>query len=98
MRDMICPAPLNSPSCRLFRVEGQRPGLIKLARHGRQLAAALFEKNLFNLIVPVNGVQDTDRPLGLDQPIAQGANHALIGRQRPLRRAIDQDRGFAHRT
>ena len=83
----------------LFWIEGEGAREVIVAGDGGQLAAALLEKGAFDLVVPLDGVENADRALGFDKAIAQAANQALVGTQGPVARAVAAiDAGFTHRV
>src|SRR5262249_48292323 len=82
----------------LLRLKRKRRLEIIVTGDRGQVAAARFEKGALDIIVPIDGVQDADRPLRLDETVTQGANHALISSERPLNGAVRTGSNFTHRT
>ncbi len=62
----------------LLGVEGQGARVVIIHGHRRQFAAAAAKKRPLDVVVPFDGVEDANRPLRLDEAVAEGANHALI--------------------
>ena len=65
-----------------FGVEGQGAGEVVVAGDRRQFAAALLEEGPLDVVVPLDGVEDADGPLGLDEAVAEAADPGFkVGRQ-----------------
>ena len=56
---------------------------------GRQFAATRREEGPLNVVIPLDGIEDANRPLRLDKAIAKPADHALVGGQLAVIVAID---------
>src|SRR5207253_3777068 len=80
-----------------FHIERQGPAGVVLRRHRRQLAAAGGEEGAFDVIVPLDGVEDANGPLGFDEAVAERADRRFIRVEGSPRLAVGGGREFAHR-
>src|SRR5262249_43056021 len=80
----------------LLGVERQRPALVVVARHRRQLAGPGGEERPFDVVVPLDGVEDADGPLRPDRAVAEGARGGWVAREGRWRPGGTGDGGVAH--
>ncbi len=62
-------------------IEGQRPAAVVVGIDRGQCTGAGREEGALDVVGPLDGVEDADGPLGLDQPVAQAADEGLVGGQ-----------------
>ena len=78
----------------LLGVEGERSIQVVIARDRGEFLAPLREEIALDRFIPLDGVEDADGALRFHEPIAERANHRLVGRQSALKESVGGE--FSH--